>query len=179
MERFYMVFADNRQSGPYSVAQLESLQKNGELPSNSLVWTEGMKEWQPLASVLPPIPAAIQPAMRSVPPSAPSTPAARESDHTFMLVAHILMGVWLFTGGLSSIVAVIMAYVKRPDVAGTYLESHCKWIAETFWWTLGIGFLGAILTPFLIGLPILFGVFVWSVYRVIMGAMRISERRAL
>lgn len=177
-----MVFAEGKQSGPYSVSQLENLQKNGELPVAALVWTEGMADWQPLASVLPmPAPRpAMPPIMRNVPPaSAPSTPAAREGDYTFMLIAHILMGVWLFTGGLSSIVAVIMAYVKRPDVAGTFLESHCKWIIETFWWTFGITIVGAILSPFLIGLPILFGIWVWSIYRVVMGALRISERRAL
>jgi uncharacterized membrane protein len=182
MERFYMVFADNKQSGPYSVSQLENLRRNGELPASALVWTEGMADWQPLASVLPVPAASPRSVMSPVPMSAsttPSTPAARDSDYTFMLIAHILMGVAVFTGGFSSIVAVIMAYVKRPDVQGTYLESHCKWLAETFWWTLGIVLVGAILTPFLIGFPVLFAVWVWSIYRVVMGAIRLSERRAL
>jgi uncharacterized membrane protein len=179
MERFYMVFADNKQSGPYSVSQLENLRQNGEVPVSALVWTEGMSDWQPLASVLP---AAPRPAMQMRPvvaAPAPSTPAAKDSDYTFMLIAHILMGVAVLTGGLSSIVAVIMAYVKRPDVQGTYLESHCKWLAETFWWTFWLTILGAVLTVFLIGFAILFVVWVWSIYRVVMGAIRLSERRAL
>jgi uncharacterized membrane protein len=181
MERFYMVFADNKQSGPYSVSQLENLRKNGELSVSALIWTEGMAEWQPISSLLP-VAAPPRPAMSPVlvsAPVTPSTPATRDSDFTFMLIAHILMGVAVFTGGFSSVVAVIMAYVKRPDVQGTYLESHCKWLAETFWWTLGIGIVGAILTPFLIGFPVLFAVWVWSIYRVVMGAIRLSERRAL
>jgi uncharacterized membrane protein len=179
MERFYMVFADNKQSGPYSVSQLENLRQNGELSVSTLVWTEGMTDWQPLSSVLsvaaPPHP-AMQ--MRPVAP-APSTPAAKDSDYTFMLIAHILMGVAVLTGGLSSIVAVIMAYVKRPEVQGTYLESHCKWLAETFWWTFWLTILGAVLTVFAIGFLVLFGVWVWSIYRVVLGAIRLSERRAL
>jgi uncharacterized membrane protein len=180
MERFYMVFADNKQAGPYSVSQLENLRQNGEVPVSALVWTEGMADWQPLASVLPEA-AAPRPAMKPVPVNSGTSGqyVVSESDYTFVLIAHILMGVAILTGGLSSIIAVIMAYVKRNDVGGTYLESHCKWIAETFWWTFWLSIAGGILTFVGIGFLILIGVWVWSIYRVIVGVIRISERRAL
>ena len=78
MERFYMVYVDNAQRGPYSVAQLENFVGRGELPSSAFVWTEGMTDWQPIATVLTP-PAPSRPAVPSVfAPRAPQplTPVA-------------------------------------------------------------------------------------------------------
>lgn len=36
-------------------------------------------------------------------------------------------------GGIGLIVSVIIAYMKRDAVKGTYLESHIRWIIRTFW----------------------------------------------
>ena len=173
-----MVYADNTQRGPYSVSQLENLRRNGEFSAEALVWTEGMSDWQPIATVL------TAPALPEVTPAAPVAVAVvaqnvKESDYTYFLIAHILIGVALFTGGISGIVGVVMAYIKRDDVRGTYLESHAKWIAETFWWSFWLSIVGAVLTFVLVGFPVLFAVWVWSIYRVVMGAVRISERRAV
>jgi uncharacterized membrane protein len=41
-----------------------------------------------------------------------------------------------FLFGLPSIVAVILNYVKRADVRGTYLDSHFSWQLRTFWFAL-------------------------------------------
>ena len=103
----------------------------------------------------------------------------KESDYTFIVIAYVLMGASIFTAGLVSVVGLIMAYIKREEVKGTYLESHCKWIIETFWISFGVGALGVMLSFVFIGIPILFGVAIWFIYRVVMGAIRISERRAL
>jgi uncharacterized membrane protein len=183
MERFFMVYDGQAQRGPYSVSQLENFRRNGELPVDALVWTEGMADWQPIASVL----TAVMPV--PVPPRAPAlTPVivdptgagvVKEADYTFLVIAHVLMAASILTAGFLSVVALIMAYIKRDELRGTYLESHCKWIIETFWISFGVGILGAILSFVVIGIPILFGAAIWFVYRVVVGAIRISERRAL
>ena len=67
-----------------------------------------------------------------------------------MLVAHILMVASIFTG-VTGIIAVIMAYIKRDELRGTYLESHAKNLIETFWWSLAIGVIGGILTLVFVG----------------------------
>ena len=182
-----MVYVDNAQRGPYSVAQLENFVGRGELPSSAFVWTEGMTDWQPIATVL------TQPAPSSTPsvfaPRAPQTmmpvtapqPSnadVKESDYTFMLVAHILMVASIFTG-VTGIIAVIMAYIKRDELRGTYLESHAKNLIETFWWSLAIGVIGGILTLVFVGLFVLLGGFVWFVYRCIMAIVKISDRKAI
>jgi uncharacterized membrane protein len=180
MEKFFMVYEGNAQRGPYSVSQLENFRRNGELSAQALVWTEGMSDWQPIATVLavaPPLPQAPVPTRSVVIPNTLST--VKESDYTFILIAHVLMGASILTAGVVSLAGLIMAYIKRDELKGTYLESHCKWIIETFWIAFGVGALGVILSFVFVGIPILFGVAIWFIYRVIMGAIRISERRAL
>jgi uncharacterized membrane protein len=182
MERFYLVFSDNAQRGPYSVPQLETMVRNGELGANAVVWTEGMTDWQPIATVVttgriaPSAPTPMSP-VRAAP--APQSSSVKESDQTFVLVAHILMIASVFTVGAAAIAAVVMAYIKLPEVRGTYLESHCQQIIGTFWWSLLLGVVGVVLTFLIIGFPILLGAFVWFVYRCVMGLVRISERRAV
>ena len=38
--------------------------------------------------------------------------------------------------GIVGIVAVIIAYVKRDDAAGTWVASHLRWLIRTFWWSI-------------------------------------------
>jgi uncharacterized membrane protein len=87
-----------------------------------------------------------------------------------------------FLFGLPSIVAVILNYVKRSDVRGTFLESHFRWQIRTFWYALLwiaialllslplmlviVGFFTLWLAAVIIGL--------WVLYRVIRGWMRLS-----
>ncbi len=90
--------------------------------------------------------------------------------------------------GLPSIVALIINYVKRSDVRGTWLESHVEWQIRTFWRVLllavliGIG--SVILLP-LLGLGIatwfvgigLLGL--WAVYRIVRGWLRLKDRETM
>jgi uncharacterized membrane protein len=63
--------------------------------------------------------------------------------HALSLIAFVF-GVVTVVGplvtGCPSIIAVIVTYVKRGDVRGTWLESHFCWQIRTFWygllWTL-------------------------------------------
>ena len=83
-----------------------------------------------------------------------------------------------FLVGWPSIIAVILNYVKRSDVAGTWLESHFRWQIRTFWFTLlwvliavavGLTIVGLLLTA-----AILVAVTVWLVYRVARGWVALS-----
>jgi uncharacterized membrane protein len=88
-----------------------------------------------------------------------------------------------FVFGLPSIVAVVMNYVRRPDVRGTWLESHFRWQLRTFWiaavlmivsWPLVIT---VILIPVVIGVTIVIGL--WTVYRIARGWIALRDGRAL
>ena len=98
--------------------------------------------------------------------------------HAFSLLTGILgtaTVIGAFLTGWPSIIAVILNYVKRSDVGGTWLESHFRWQIRTFWYgllwvslcilfvvlTLGIGLLIAWLPLGIVAL--------WFVYRIVRG----------
>jgi uncharacterized membrane protein len=62
-----------QQAGPVDDAQLEELSRTGKIQSETLVWREGMANWEPYSKVKPSAPAALaEPPMPSVPPVAPA-----------------------------------------------------------------------------------------------------------
>ena len=110
--------------------------------------------------------------------------------HTLSLVigafgAASIIGAFVF--GWPSIIAVIINYVKRSEVRGTYLDSHFSWQIRTFWWALLmsaiIAVLGLTLAIVLIGFAIwIVGFFVlgiWAIYRIARGWMALMDRRPM
>lgn len=108
--------------------------------------------------------------------------------HAFSLLMGIVGAatvVGAFLTGWPSLVAVILNYVKRSDVRGTWLESHFRWQVRTFWYgllwvgscllfvvlTLGIGILVAWIPLVAVG--------VWFVYRVVRGWLRLRDGRPM
>ena len=93
-----------------------------------------------------------------------------------------------FVGGVPSIIAVIMNYVRRSATRGTFLETHFRWQIRTFWfallWFIVVWAVSLLLMP-LLGLGFLvlgLGLFVvgaWIVYRVVRGWLALSERNAM
>lgn len=92
-----------------------------------------------------------------------------------------------FVFGLPSIIAVIMNYVRRSEVRGTWLESHFTWQIRTFWWALFWGIVIAavslVLAIVLIGFVTywlgLVALGLWIIYRVARGWIALRDRRAL
>lgn len=78
-----------------------------------------------------------------------------------------------FVFGLPSLCAVLLNYLKRGEVNGTWLESHFRWQIRTFWFTLAWLFVYGLLIITIIGIPlawILIAVLgLWVGYRVIRG----------
>ena len=83
-----------------------------------------------------------------------------------LYAASLLVGVTYF-------VAIVINYVKKDDVAGTFLESHFRWQIRTFWLSVLWGVLGAILTLVIIGYVVLFVLFIWYIYRIAKGWLRL------
>lgn len=85
-----------------------------------------------------------------------------------------------FLSGWPSIIAVIINYVKRDAVRGTFLDSHFSWQIRTFWWSLLwvviAGVMIATLIGAVIGLPMLVLVGLWVIYRIIRGWIALSNR---
>ena len=110
--------------------------------------------------------------------------------HAFSLVTGIVGAatvVGAFLTGWPSIIAVILNYVKRSEVRGTWLESHFRWQIRTFWfallWALVIWAVTLPLFIVLIGVPLFFAGFValaiWIAYRVLRGWLALRDRRPM
>lgn len=96
-----------------------------------------------------------------------------------------VLGSFLF--GWPSIIAVIINYVKRSDVRGTWLESHFTWQIRTFWFALAWAVLVALvslpLAVVLIGIGTwvvgLFLLGLWAIYRITRGWLRLNGRQPM
>jgi Predicted membrane protein len=94
------------------------------------------------------------------------------------LLVYVLQAVGLFIG-LTWIAAVIVNYVKRDEVRGSWLESHFDWQIKTFWVGLA-GFIVGWITFFIfIGWLILVAVGVWGIYRIVKGWLALNDRQPL
>ncbi|HLW04297.1 MAG TPA: hypothetical protein VKY38_01805 [Azoarcus sp.] len=101
-----------------------------------------------------------------------------KSAKTLTMVIYGLYAASLLIG-LSSIVAIIMNYVKKDDVAGTFLESHFRWQINTFWFALGWVVLGFLTLAVMIGWLILFANAVWFIYRLVKGFLYLNDNKPM
>ena len=131
------------------------------------------------------------------------TPMTVEARPSLVTLTHVLYGlhalglvlgafgaasvIGSFLFGWPSIIAVIINYVKRDEVRGTWLDSHFGWQIRTFWWALlwavvvvaislpltvviiGIG-------TWVIGLAVLG---LWAIYRIARGWMRLNDHQEM
>ena len=84
-----------------------------------------------------------------------------------------------FLLGITSIVAIILNYVKRGDVAGTYLESHFTWQIRTFWIGVIVALVGALLMLVLVAWLVWLADMVWVIYRLVVGGLKLSESQPI
>ena len=88
-----------------------------------------------------------------------------------------------FLTGWPSIIAVVLNYLKRADVRGTWLDSHFTWQLRTFWFSLLWLAIAVFLAITLIGIPIAWLVVVvtglWVLYRIGRGWLALNEGRPI
>jgi uncharacterized membrane protein len=106
--------------------------------------------------------------------------------HAFSVLMGILgpaLIITTFLTGWPSIIAVILNYIKRDDVRGTYLDSHFGWQIRTFWYTLLWLVIAAVLFATVVGIVLAYilavGAGLWIVYRVLRGWIALNEGRAM
>ncbi|MEM7400436.1 MAG: hypothetical protein AAF304_00640 [Pseudomonadota bacterium] len=81
--------------------------------------------------------------------------------------------------GFTPLIALVINYFKKSDVKGSILESHFRWQIRTFWWGLLWFCIAAfciftiILIP--VGWLISAGLFIWWVYRIVKGWLRLNK----
>ncbi len=110
--------------------------------------------------------------------------AAQRPYEGLRLFTHVLYGLhtlsW-FSAGMFSVIAMVLNYVKRPDLPDPFFRSHFRWQARSFWFTLSwlaltsplflLFWLPGALAWFVIGL--------WYLYRFIRGWWSFAEDRPM
>jgi uncharacterized membrane protein len=104
---------------------------------------------------------------------------ATESERTTLLICYILQGVGVITGGLASIVAVVISHIKVNETTNNFIRSHHRWNIRTFWFAILWSIVSFILVFIAIGVFGFFVVAIWVVYRVARGIINFSERRPM
>lgn len=100
------------------------------------------------------------------------------SDKNLTTIIYALYAVSLVFG-VTCLVAIVINYVKRDDVAGTWLESHFRWQIRTFWFSLLWGLIGVATTFIIVGFAILFADLIWYIYRIVKGWIRLNDGKPM
>lgn len=99
-----------------------------------------------------------------------------ESAKTHVLIAYVLMVTGIFTG-ITWIMGGIWAMVKKSDAKGTIFIDHYDNLIITFWVSLAVSVIAFPLCFIIIGYFLLFILWVWVLYRLIRGLIRLSNDR--
>lgn len=136
------------------------------------------------------------------------THAVAERVESLIPYNHISYALYLFsyfTAGLTWIIPIVMNYIKRDEVRGTWLYSHFDWQIKTFWYSIvffvigvmmiAIGYGSAILGFSMgggnssvgwggsligtLGLAVTSFTILWHLYRIIRGWIALAQRKAV
>lgn len=109
------------------------------------------------------------------------TPTAEEKMQSLKTLTTVVYALYAaaFFSGITSIVAIVINYIKKEEVAGTWLESHFRWQIRTFWFGLLWGALGAITFIIVIGWVVLAITCVWLIYRIAKGWLNLNDNKPM
>ena len=111
------------------------------------------------------------------------------SETGIIWLCYVLHALSLFCGGLTSLPAIIINYIKRGEAEkgreGPLTLSHMRWQINTFWLTLLLALLCGVVSVFfavsVLGVvliyPLWVGLLVWFVYRLIKGMLALNSGR--
>lgn len=217
MNSWHAVSPRGQQLGPISREQVIQMIRGGGLRADSLVWTESFGEnWQPIAQtefayLLKAQASAPPPPNPPIPPqsyaswqqdstqqqgadqtqfSPASTYVQNQSftEKSIVIIVYILYILSLLSFYLPTIIAVIIAYVKR-DSSSSVAQTHFTFQIYTFWLSfllLPSIIFGALLSsallnaPAIILLPIFLLIFFfWYIIRIVKGIIYANDNRGI
>ena len=84
-----------------------------------------------------------------------------------------------FIAGITAIIAIVINYVKRDDVQGTWLDSHFRWQIRTFWFAFLWTALSALTWILVIGMVGMAVTTVWFIYRIAKGWLNLNDNKPM
>lgn len=110
-------------------------------------------------------------------PANPNT-ATLQPAKNLIFIVYVLQAATFITL-LAFIAGAVISYVKRDVVQGTWLESHFRWQARTFWYSLLWTVVGTLTIWLVVGYVVLFAASVWLIYRIGRGLIYLHDNRPL
>ena len=110
------------------------------------------------------------------------TPGANDQLASLKTLTHVIYGLYalaLLGFGTTAIIAIVLNYIKKDDVRGTWLESHFRWQIGTFWWSVVWCVVGAIAWVLLLGWVVWGVAGIWFIYRVAKGWLNLNENKPM
>ena len=104
----------------------------------------------------------------------PADPAKEAGLRNITLIVHLLYASSLFLG-VTGLVGVVVAYMKRADAAGTIYESHMTYAIRTFL----LGLIVLALMVLLIGVLLASPVAIWYVVRLVRPILRWADNKPI
>jgi uncharacterized membrane protein len=108
----------------------------------------------------------------------PNAPSREETARNIAVIVHACYAAAMLVG-VTSIVGVVVAYIKRADVAGTIYESHLEYAIRTFWIGLAMGVVGLILTFVLVGIVVLIFTGIWYIIRIVRAFLAWADQKPI
>ncbi len=106
--------------------------------------------------------------------------------HAFSALSGLASAAFVVTAfltGWPSIIALVLNYLKRGEVRGTWLDSHFGWQIRTFWYALLWVAVALLLTLTFFGIPlaiaVALGAGLWVLYRILRGWLALVSERPM
>jgi uncharacterized membrane protein len=104
--------------------------------------------------------------------------STRLSNKTLTTIIYGLYATSLLVG-VTALAAIVMNYLKKADVRGTWLETHFDWQIRTFWFATLWVVIGFATAGIGVGMLILIADLVWYVYRIVKGWLNLNDNKPM
>ena len=106
--------------------------------------------------------------------------ATSETGQSLATLSKVVYGLYIasFFVGLTGLVGLVLAYVKRAEARGTIYESHFTNQIRTFWWSFVLMLIGGLTFLFGIGWLIMAGAVILLLYRTVKGFILVNDGKA-
>jgi len=107
----------------------------------------------------------------------------QDPNKNIALIVYGLQILGILTGGIAWIIGVVINYVKKDDVKGTWIESHFEWQMRTFWIGIFWFVISLILFVTVVLIPVAWIIWlvagIWVIYRIVKGLLDLLDNKAL
>ena len=103
---------------------------------------------------------------------------AEKSELRLTWIVYILYAAGIMSGGFFLLVGLIAAHIKSGDMKNSVYASHIKYLIRTGWISIILSVIGILTVIPIFGFAVLFVAWVWLIYRVIKGMLRLNDNKA-